>query len=768
MSAPAAPDPANAAPEASGPFRALVEAAPFGLHLYRLEPDGQLVFTGANPAADRILGIENAALRGRSIEEAFPALASTDIPDRYREVARTGVSWNAERVYYDDERITGAYEVHAFSTGPGQMAAAFHDITERKRAEQALAREKERLAVTVRSIGDAVITTDPAGHVTLMNGIAEALTGYSAAEAVGRPLAEVFRIVSERTRNRVEDPAAQVLREGKVVGLASDSVLVARDGTQRPIANSGAPIRGAGGELIGVVLVFRDQTAEREAEALLVESEARYRAVVRSVPVVQWAIDRAGVFTLSEGLGLAALGLKPGQVVGWNVAEVYHDNPSVLADFRRALAGETFASDIVVRGEVFESHWAPVRNDAGVIVGVTGIGLHVTAERALREQVARTQKLESLGRLAGGVAHDFNNLLTVILSCAELLREAAEEDQPANREDVEQIAAAGERARELVRQLLAFARKQVIAPEPTDLPAVLEAATPLLRRLLGEAVELRVQAEPGLWPVLGDPGQLEQVFLNLALNARDAMSGSGRLEIRIGNLTIADGTATPDGPPPGDWVQVAVADTGAGMSEEVKSHIFEPFFTTKAPGEGTGLGLALVYGVVSQSNGRIEVDSEPGVGSTFRLLFPRCELPVAPREDGLPAEGTAGGSETVLVVDDNALVRGVTTRTLRQAGYRVLSAGDAREGLAAALSLAGRVQLVITDVVMPGMSGTAFAEQLAQRLPNVRVLFVSGYSREATVGRGIGRTSPFLAKPFTASTLLARVREVLDAPRVSR
>jgi two-component system cell cycle sensor histidine kinase/response regulator CckA len=744
----------------SADFRALFEAAPFGLHLYRLEADDRLVFAGANAAADRILGVPNGQFVGKAIEEAFPPLAGTEIPERYRAVARTGTPWHTEQVQYEDQRITGAYEVHAFRVRPGEMAAAFQNITDRKQAEQALAEEKEHLAVTLRSIGDAVICTDAVGRVTLMNHVAEALTGWSAREATGRPLVEVFPIEAEGSGQKVEDPASRVLREGTVVGLANHTVLIARDGSRLPISDSGAPIRRPDGAVSGVVLVFRDQTLDRQAEALLLESEARYRAVVRSVPVVQWAVDRDGVFTLSEGLGLAALGLKPGQVVGLTVQEVYGQNPGILDDFQRALAGETFASENRIGAEVFESHWGPVRDDAGAIVGVTGIARHVTAERALREQVARTQKLDSLGRLAGGVAHDFNNLLTVILSCSELLREQTEAGQPASRDDIEQIAAAGYRARELVRQLLAFARKQTMVPQPTDVGAVLRASEPLLRRALGEDLELTLDVQPALWTVLCEPGQLEQAFLNLVINARDAMAGGGALSIRAWNAAGAEGGA--------DEVRVAIRDTGAGMSDEVRAHLFEPFFTTKAPGEGTGLGLAIVYGVVSQSGGRIQVESAVGRGTTFELSFPRCDRQPIEPSAAPPTAALQGGSETVLVVDDNPLVRWVTTRILRSAGYRVLVAGDGREALAMAVGTARGVDLVVTDVVMPGVSGTELARRLEEVAPKLRVLFVSGYSREVVAERGLDRLEGrFLAKPFTASGLLERVRQILDLPRAT-
>ncbi len=741
-----------------GRFRALVEAAPYGMHFYRLERGDRLVFTGANPAADRILHTENAAFVGMSLEEAFPPLIETEVPRRYREAARHGTRWHTEQITYQDGRILGAYEVDAFQTAPGEMAAIFQDVTERRQAAEDLERERQRLSVTLRSIGDAVIATDARARVTLMNPVAEALTGWTAADAAGRPLADVFRISSEDTGEPAEDPVARVLQQGMVVGLANHTVLVARDGARRPIADSGAPIREPGGEVFGVVLVFRDQSAEREAERRLVESEARYRAVVRSVPLVQWTTDRAGVFTLSEGLGLAMLGLSPGEVVGRTIEEVYRENPGVLDDFRRALAGETFQSQNRVGPFTFESRWGPIRDEGGAITGVAGMALDVTAQRLLQDQVQRSQKLESVGQLAGGVAHDFNNLLTVVLSCAEALREDAEAGRPASAEDVEQVREAGQRGRDLIRQLLAFGRKQVTAPEPSDLAAVVSGSEKMLRRLLGEDVELEVESEPGLWPVLCDRGHVEQVLLNLALNARDAMPGGGRLTIATRN--VAGGA---EGGSAGDAVQLLVRDSGVGMAPEVQAHLFEPFFTTKPAGKGTGLGLATVYGLVTQNGGRIHVETAPGKGTAFEISFPRCSQPVL-RQREARATGAFVGAETVLVVEDDPLVRGITSRALRGAGYRVLVARDGQEALRLVEQADGPVHLVVTDVVMPGMSGPALAAQLDARVPGLRILFVSGYSHESMEQRGVLETGPgFLAKPFTSAALLERVRQILDA-----
>jgi CheY-like chemotaxis protein len=361
------------------------------------------------------------------------------------------------------------------------------------------------------------------------------------------------------------------------------------------------------------------------------------------------------------------------------------------------------------------------------------------------------------------VAHDFNNLLTVVLSCAEALLQDLGEGHP-GAEDVREIRGAGERARDLTRQLLAFARRQVIAPVVLDLNDLLGDSEKLLGRVLGEDVELAVQLTPGLWPVRCDPAQIQQVVLNLAVNARDAMPRGGKLTLETSNLVLDEQHAAEmPGLAPGPHVLLAVSDSGQGMTPEARAHLFEPFFTTKPPGQGTGLGLATVYGIVRQSGGHVRVHSEAGRGTTFRIYLPRTDAAPAPGSPPPRPARSARGDETVLVVEDDPRVREVTVRALRGAGYRVLAAGDGREALAVAAAEAGPIDLLLTDVVMPELGGRQVAEALGSRHPAPRVLFVSGYTQDTIVHHGVLDAGvEFLPKPFTASVLLARVREVLD------
>jgi CheY-like chemotaxis protein len=362
--------------------------------------------------------------------------------------------------------------------------------------------------------------------------------------------------------------------------------------------------------------------------------------------------------------------------------------------------------------------------------------------------------MEAVGRLAGGVAHDFNNLLTVVAGYTEVALCALPGDHPA-RPPVEEVRDAGDRAARLTRQLLALGRRQVLAPRALDLNEVVADLGRMLRRLLGEDVELTTDLRPGLWPVWVDRGQVEQVLVNLAVNARDAMPAGGKLTVRTANAEVREGR----------YVLLEVSDTGCGMTDEVKARVFEPFFTTKGPGKGTGLGLAVIHGVVEQSGGFVEVDSGPGQGATFRVYLPRTVRAAAGGKLS-PAEGwRPTGAETVLVVEDEPAVRLLTCRVLREGGYTVLEAGGGPEAARAVEGHGGPVHLLVTDVVLPGVGGRELAESLRAGHPGLLVLFVSGYTEDAVVRHGIREEQVhYLQKPFSPSGLLRKVRQVLDTP----
>ena len=408
-----------------------------------------------------------------------------------------------------------------------------------------------------------------------------------------------------------------------------------------------------------------------------------------------------------------------------------------------------------------EQHYVMVR-DQGQLTAIEFVARDITARRQLEEQFLQAQKMEAVGRLAGGVAHDFNNLLTVINGYSAMALETLAESESLHA-DLEEIYKAGERAASLTRQLLAFSRRQPLAPRILDLNAIVSDMDRMLRRVLGEDIRLTTTLETPLSSILGDAGQLEQVVLNLAVNARDAMPEGGQLLIETGTALLDEDYArNHTAVQPGTYVMLAVTDNGCGMTPETQAHIFEPFFTTKEPGHGTGLGLSMVFGIVQQSAGTIWVYSELEKGTTFKVYFPVAAGRPAHSEQGAGNRSTTG-SETILVVEDEDGVRNLIRASLQRAGYTVLEARSGSEALALYGHQGDAIDLILTDVVMPHMSGRELAERFAAMRPNLRLLFMSGYTAKAIVQHGVlDPNTPFLAKPFTPSALTAKVRETLD------
>jgi nitrogen-specific signal transduction histidine kinase/CheY-like chemotaxis protein len=394
------------------------------------------------------------------------------------------------------------------------------------------------------------------------------------------------------------------------------------------------------------------------------------------------------------------------------------------------------------------------------------MALDVTDRKQLEEQFRQAQKMEAVGRLAGGIAHDFNNLLMVIQGYGDLLVERLHASDPL-RKNVEQIQTAAQKATSLTRQLLAFSRKQMLAPKVLNIQAIMADMETILRRLIGEDIVLEAVSAPSLGYVKADRSQIEQVVMNLAINARDAMPGGGRLTIESSNVEI--GSDVPHPPTvvaPGKYIMLAVTDNGCGMSPETRAHIFEPFFTTKEKGKGTGLGLATVYGIVKQSGGYIWVYSEPGIGTTFKIYLPRIEEEQAHSGACADSASTASprGSEVVLLVEDEKGVRELTREYLETSGYTVLDATDGESALAMAREYSGAIHVLITDVVMPGLSGRELGEQIANLRPQIKVLYMSGYTDQSAFRNGIlDKGAQLLQKPFGMSTLASKLREILGS-----
>jgi two-component system cell cycle sensor histidine kinase/response regulator CckA len=490
----------------------------------------------------------------------------------------------------------------------------------------------------------------------------------------------------------------------------------------------------------------------KRAEEGLLENERRYRLLFQANPEAMWVYDCETLrFLAVNAAAVQRYGYSEQEFLAMTVPDI--GPASELTSLRHRRKDGTLI-DVDIEAQPITFAGRPAR---------LVLARDVTARRQLEDQLRQAQKMEAVGQLAGGIAHDFNNLLTAILGCTQLLLHATPPED-ARREDVEEIKNAGLRAAELTRQLLAFSRRQVLAPKLLDLNAVVANMDKMLRRLIGEDVALATELAADLGPVSADPGQLEQVLLNLAVNARDAMPQGGRLTIATANVLLTEEYAERHHRlPPGHYVLLAVSDTGIGMDEATQKHLFEPFFTTKEVGKGTGLGLATVYGIVKQSGGYIWVYSEPDHGTTVRVYLPRVPGAAEPLPAAEPAPELRRGTETVLLVEDATPVRTLARKSLENCGYRVLDAADGRAALELSAHHAGGIDILVTDVVMPGMSGRELAERLAPLRPGMRVLYTSGYTDDAMVHQGVLRSGvAFLQKPFVPESLARKVREVLD------
>ena len=624
---------------------------------------------------------------------------------------------------------------------------------------------RDMLRATLYSIGDAVITTDREGVVQMMNDVAERLTGYTETEARGVNIEKIVHIVNERTRAQVENPIRRVIEDGKIVGLANHTVLISKSGAEIPVDDSAAPIHASDGGISGVVLVFRDVSDRKKAfntarrlAAIVESSDDAIVGKTLDGTVTAWNIgaERLFGYSAAEMIGAPIARIIPADRVGEMEAILdrvrgggyveHHETDRLTNDGRRIRVSITVS---------------PIRDDEGHVIGASKIARDITRERQLEDLVRQTQKMEAVGRLAGGLAHDFNNLLTVILGYAATLDTRLPPEDPL-RNTVAEILRAGERAASLTGQLLTFSRKQVTQQKVQDLNVLISQTRDMLERMIGEDVELTVlpDSEPCLVNI--DSGQLTQILMNMAVNARDAMPTGGKLTIESCTVSRGQEDLGRRGfRPAGRFARITITDNGDGMDAETQSHIFEPFFTTKEEGRGTGLGLATVFGIVTQHEGWVDVYSEKNFGTTFTIYFPRAdsiqsEAAVAPKQF-IPVR-----KARILLVEDQAAIRMLGEDVLSDAGHEVLSAGNGRAALDLIQKNPKPIDLLVTDVVMPEMSGPELADRLLKTQTDLIVLYVSGYPDHALLQRGaIEQGTAFLQKPFLPDVFLAKVNELL-------
>ncbi|MBI4410465.1 MAG: PAS domain S-box protein, partial [Gemmatimonadetes bacterium] len=746
-------------------YRRLVELSPDAMLVHS---QGRVVFV--NTAGARLFGAaERELLVGRDTSRLIHPESRSVFSERLRQILESGVPGPLFEARF--QRLDGSEFIAEVSSAPASwegapaMELALREVTERIQAQREREAHLALFAALIDNMRAGVLVETEQRRIFAVNAAFCDIFAIPVPprELVGADCARAAQQVKQLLADPEAFPARidELVRRRKLV-LAEE--LRFTDG--RVYERDYLPIFSAERKFIGHMWQYRDVSQRKRAEQLLRDSEERYRVLFEE--------DLAGNFVSTPDGRLLACNAAFANIFGFasvdaalrcDLRDLYPDRGARQEMLERVRRDKRIDSSEL---ELRRTDGTPVYvmetlvgvfDERGELTEMRGYLLDITERKQLEQQLRQSQKMEAVGRLAGGVAHDFNNLLTAIRGYGEMLLGEFDASDP-RRKDIEEIKNAAERATSLTRQLLAFSRRQMLELRPVDLNSVVLEMDKLVRRLIGEDIELITILEPELRPVRGDPGQIEQVILNLVVNARDAMPQGGRLTIETANVDLdRQSTRWLSGLQPGAYGMLVVSDTGHGMDQEVLAHLFEPFFTTKERGKGTGLGLSTVYGIVRQSGGQITARSELGHGTSFRIYLPQLqEAPAPPPPKPAPQKAQAG-SETILVVEDQDAVRSLARRVLQQHGYRVLEARHGGEALRVAQELEGPLHLLLTDIVMPEMGGHELVKRMASLRPDTKVLFMSGYTDQAFVHyEGYDAATAFLEKPFTPHSLALKVR----------
>jgi len=643
------------------------------------------------------------------------------------------------------------------------------EMDERKQAEEVLRKSEGHLRTLVQTIPDLVWLKDTKSVYISCNPMFERFFGAREADIIGKT---DYDFVDQELADFFVEHDRKAMAAGQPTSN-EEWIAFADDGHRALLETTKTPMYDAEGALIGVLGIGHDITERKQLEKQLQENEAKYRDLFEDAPIGIFSATMQGqALSLNTAMARILEFDSPQEAMERiNLQEELSLLPEQRDQFLHLLQEkgrvENFEYQAVTANGrtlwlMMNARIAQLDGDGSGII--EGFATDITAQRKLEDQFRQAQKMESVGRLAGGVAHDYNNMLSVILGYTQLALEKVEPDSTMQ-VFLQAILEAAQRSADITRQLLAFARKQIIAPQVIDLNETVEGMLKMLRRLIGEEINLTWRAGPGLWPVKMDPSQLDQILANLCVNARDAITGVGKVTIET--VTVSLDKRYCKGHldfVPGDFVLLTVSDDGCGMDKEILDKLFEPFFTTKEVGQGTGLGLATVYGIVKQNNGFISVYSEPGLGTTFKIYLPRHESDAADAQKEKAKAIPLGHGETILVVEDEVTILNMSRTMLESLGYAVLTANTTDEAMQLAKAHAGTIHLLITDVVMPEMNGRELAEQLHTLNPELKTLFMSGYTADIIAHHGVlAEGVRFIQKPFSKQDLAAKVREVLGA-----
>lgn len=659
---------------------------------------------------------------------------------------------------------------HISEHGPREIAllsTTINVMIEAIKASRAKLQEREQnLAITLNSIGDAVIATDKKGNVTNMNPVAENLTGWSLQESQGLPLKTIFTIIDASTREPIENPVDKVISTGETIYLSNHTTLISKDGTEYQIADSAAAIKD-NGDILGMVLVFNDVTEQYQLRDAASKNEKYMQSIMDNSPAVIYVKDIEGRFIFINKQFIELFHIKNEDIAGKTLYQVFpHDIAEIMEsnDKNVLVSGKALESEEIAHSDdgdrTYNSIKFPLYDSDNNIYAICGISTDITDKKKKDEQLRRSQKMDALGKLTGGIAHDYNNMLGVILGYSELIEDMAL-DQPILTAYISKIKHAGERGVKLTKKLLTFSKQKSSENKIINLNALLESSQHMIEKTLTVRIKLLYELENKCWSINIDEGDLEDALLNMSINAMHAIEGNGTLTFETRNEIINEIDARDLEIPAGDYVLLSITDTGCGMDNKTKENIFDPFFSTKAD-FGTGLGLSQVYGFIQRSKGNIKVYSELGHGSRFTLYFPRYYKSELEEKQFKEEKTNLSGNQIILVVDDEPALAELTSHILTQQGYSVFIASSGKEALL--ILEKEKINVLVSDVIMSEMDGYELASIVQEKYPNIKIQLVSGFNDDRQSGHiNTSLHENLLHKPYNSKKLLLRIQELVKS-----